>query len=148
MWKRPILAVLLVSIIAPAIAANQGGGQGRGASSSAGKEKEKDKEKGKGGGADAKPHENAIFNKADHDTFRNYFRSHKITAQALPPGIAKNLGRGKPLPPGIAKRDLPNDLVQKLGSRAQPGVSYAIAGDRVVAMKSGLVIDVIEGLFR
>jgi len=143
MWKRSILAVLIVSIIAPAIAANQGGGQGRGASS-AGKEKEK----GKGGGADAKPHENAIFNKADHDTFRDYFRSHKITAQALPPGIAKNLERGKPLPPGIAKRDLPNDLVQKLGSRAQPGVSYAIFGDRVVAIRSGLVIDVIEGLFR
>ena len=32
----------------------------------------------------------------------------------LPPGIAKNLGRGKPLPPGIAKQALPNDLLSRL----------------------------------
>jgi len=29
----------------------------------------------------------------------------------LPPGIAKNLARGKPLPPGIAKQYLPDSLV-------------------------------------
>ena len=31
-------------------------------------------------------------------------------AKGLPPGIAKNLARGKPLPPGIAKQYLPDDL--------------------------------------
>lgn len=31
-------------------------------------------------------------------------------AKGLPPGIAKNLIRGKPLPPGIAKQNLPNGL--------------------------------------
>lgn len=35
-------------------------------------------------------------------------------AQALPPGIAKNLTRGKPLPPGIAKQSLPTDLSGRL----------------------------------
>ena len=30
--------------------------------------------------------------------------------KGMPPGIAKNLARGKPLPPGIAKRYLPTDL--------------------------------------
>ncbi len=32
----------------------------------------------------------------------------------LPPGIAKNLARGKPLPPGIAKQSLPHDLLRAL----------------------------------
>ena len=32
----------------------------------------------------------------------------------LPPGIAKNLARGKPLPPGIAMQHLPPDLVRRL----------------------------------
>lgn len=35
-------------------------------------------------------------------------------ARGLPPGIAKNLQRGKTLPPGIAKQALPNDLVASL----------------------------------
>ncbi len=34
--------------------------------------------------------------------------------KGLPPGIAKNLDRGKPLPPGIAKQHLPAGLVQAL----------------------------------
>ena len=34
--------------------------------------------------------------------------------KGLPPGIAKNLARGKPLPPGIAKQALPYDLRRAL----------------------------------
>lgn len=34
--------------------------------------------------------------------------------KGLPPGIAKNLQRGKPLPPGIAKQQLPDGLVKTL----------------------------------
>lgn len=34
--------------------------------------------------------------------------------KGLPPGIAKNLARGKPLPPGIAKQHLPDGLVHTL----------------------------------
>ena len=30
--------------------------------------------------------------------------------KSLPPGIRKNLARGKPLPPGIAKQTLPDEL--------------------------------------
>jgi Ni/Co efflux regulator RcnB len=36
--------------------------------------------------------------------------------KGLPPGIAKNLARGKPLPPGIAKQHLPDGLVHTLPS--------------------------------
>lgn len=48
---------------------------------------------------------------------RAYYEEHrparpgkKAGNRALPPGIAKNLARGKPLPPGIAKQSLPADL--------------------------------------
>jgi len=138
MWKRAILVVTIVSVLAPGIAAGQGQSQGRGSGSS-GK---------KGDGSDPNVSVNFTFNSGDHDTFRNYFRTHKITAEPLPPGIAKNLARGKALPPGIAKKAFPNDLVRGLGTRVRPGVTFTIAGDRVVALKDGKVIDIIEGLFR
>lgn len=35
-------------------------------------------------------------------------------SKGMPPGIAKNLARGKPLPPGIAKQVLPQGLVALL----------------------------------
>ena len=38
----------------------------------------------------------------------------KNKQKGLPPGIAKNLARGKPLPPGIAKQQLPDGLVHAL----------------------------------
>ena len=148
MWKRPILAVLVVSVLTPAIAVAQGRSQGRGTGSTSSGGKGGSEEKKKSSGPDAKSSPEVIFNRGDHDTFRDYFRTHRITAEALPPGIAKNVARGKALPPGIAKKALPADLVLTLGPRVQPGVTFAIAGDRVVALKSGLVIDVIEGLFR
>lgn len=34
--------------------------------------------------------------------------------KGLPPGIAKNVQRGKPLPPGIAKQHLPDGLIRTL----------------------------------
>ncbi len=80
-------------------------------------------------------------------TFHNYFAAHGITAQALPPGIAKNVARGKPLPPGIAKRALPADLLA-VGPKVSKDVSFAITGEVVVAMKGGVVIDVLAGVFK
>ena len=42
----------------------------------------------------------------------SYHQGHgKKTRNGLPPGIAKNLARGKPLPPGIAKQVLPAERV-------------------------------------
>ncbi len=45
-----------------------------------------------------------------HSQSRNKGKGQK----SLPPGIAKNLARGKPMPPGIAKQVLPTDLVRLL----------------------------------
>lgn len=133
---RPVVLVLaLLTIAGPGIDADQGRGQGR----------------GRGNADPTNPTTvTAVFafNNSDRETFRTYFTTHKITATALPPGIAKNLERGKPLPPGIAKKALPNDLVVTLGRRVQPGVTFAIYGDRVVALRSGVVIDVMVNVFR
>lgn len=49
----------------------------------------------------------------DHDHGAGY-KARGKKAGGLPPGIAKNLARGKPLPPGIAKQYLPDGLVSVL----------------------------------
>lgn len=49
----------------------------------------------------------------------------------LPPGIAKNLARGKPMPPGIAKQYLPADLVTRLPS-APSGVEYLVVAGKLL----------------
>ena len=39
-----------------------------------------------------------------------YYDSHAVQAEALPPGIRRRLAQGKPLPPGIAKKVAPREL--------------------------------------
>ena len=89
----------------------------------------------------------AVFRAGDQATFRDYFRTHRIAAEPLPPGIAKNVARGKALPPGIAKRVVPADLLA-LGPKVGKDVSFAIVGEIVVAIRSGVVIDVLAGVFK
>jgi Ni/Co efflux regulator RcnB len=63
-----------------------------------------------------------VFTKDEIAVINDYFTRYPMDTGAgkqkkikgLPPGIAKNLARGKPLPPGIAKRQLPQDLVRQL----------------------------------
>lgn len=46
---------------------------------------------------------------------RRYATESKLVGQKpLPPGIRKNLARGKRLPPGIAKRNMPETFLKKL----------------------------------
>jgi len=87
------------------------------------------------------------FSTAERQIIVEFFRGHPYQVQALPPGIAKNLARGKPLPPGIAKKQIPADLKARLPARV--GVEITIFGDRIVLLEaSGLVVDVLEGIFR
>ena len=59
----------------------------------------------------------------------------KAKRGGLPPGIAKNLARGKSLPPGIAKQHLPQEL-----QRALPA---APAGyDRIIVDGKVLLVEV------
>ncbi len=63
---------------------------------------------------------------------------------ALPPGIAKNLARGKPLPPGIAKQVLPTAL-QSLLPPAPDGYERIIVAGKIllVAIATQVIVDVI-----
>lgn len=66
----------------------------------------------------------------------------------LPPGIAKNLARGKPLPPGIAKKYPPNAMLSQLPYH--PGYEWRVAGSDLilVAIGSAIVADVLRNVFR
>jgi hypothetical protein len=86
----------------------------------------------------------AAFTGAEIDIIRNYYaqahdaagkgKAGKQKQKALPPGIARNLDRGKPLPPGIAKRALPGDLSRRLPPVRQ-GYERVIVDGRVLLVE-------------
>jgi hypothetical protein len=139
MPKKLVVVCALGLMISSGLSADQGNSQGRGRSGG--------NTGGNSGGTDVNIAV-SLFTDHDRTTFRDYFSTHKIVAQPLPPGIAKNVARGKPLPPGIAKKALPADLVRTLGSRAGSGITFSIVGDRVVAVRAGNVIDLLDAVFR
>ena len=55
-------------------------------------------------------------------------------SSGLPPGIEKNLARGKPLPPGIAKQYLPSDLIVRL-SPAPRGMEYVVIAGKLLLVE-------------
>jgi hypothetical protein len=77
---------------------------------------------------------------------RDYYSAQSGKLKSLPPGIAKNLARGKPLPPGIAKTRVPDDLIGLLPSRAES--LWIVAGDVVLLVDAGdLIVDVVRLIF-
>lgn len=85
-----------------------------------------------------------VFTDDEVRIIAEWYREHGSSGQykqrgkksgALPPGIARNLARGKPLPPGIAKQHLPQGLVQVLPA---PPVGY----ERVVVDGKVLLVEV------
>ena len=67
--------------------------------------------------------------------------------QDLPPGIRKNLARGKPLPPGLAKRAVPQRVLD--GLPRHPGYEWQIAGTDLilVAVATLVIADVLHDVF-
>jgi hypothetical protein len=69
---------------------------------------------------------------------------------SLPPGVARNLERGKPLPPGLAKQTLPRELVVQLPPLAA-GLEYAIVAGKLVLVEIAtqvvrqVLLDVVMG---
>jgi hypothetical protein len=77
---------------------------------------------------------------------RDYYSVGSRRPESLPPGIAKNLARGKPLPPGIAKKHVPDDLIILLPAR--PGAHWLIAGDVVLLVDAGdVIVDLVRLVF-
>lgn len=64
----------------------------------------------------------------------NKGRPAKGKRNGLPPGIAKNLERGKSLPPGIAKQYLPEGLNHKL-SKPPTGYERIIVGGKILLIE-------------
>jgi hypothetical protein len=56
-------------------------------------------------------------------------------AGGLPPGIARNLARGKPLPPGIAKQYLPAELIVRL-PRLGSGLEYVVVAGKLLLVEA------------
>jgi Ni/Co efflux regulator RcnB len=64
----------------------------------------------------------AVFSDDEISIIAAWYRDHGAAShkrgskkqKGLPPGIARNLARGKPLPPGIAKKYLPDGLQHTL----------------------------------
>ncbi|MFT3725732.1 MAG: anti-virulence regulator CigR family protein [Hyphomonadaceae bacterium] len=83
---------------------------------------------------------------AEHD-IRAYFQANPLTPQSLPPGIAKNLARGKALPPGIAKRALPGGLASQLPS--YPGHEIVVVDRDVflVNVATQIIVDILTHVF-
>ena len=74
---------------------------------------------------------------------RAYFQTNPMTPQSLPPGVAKNLARGKPLPPGIAKRAVPGRLATRLPS--YPGHEVIIVDRDVILVDiaTQVIVDIL-----
>ena len=84
----------------------------------------------------------------DVEQVRRIAREEGIAAQStLPPGIQKNLARGKPLPPGIARRSAPESFTRRLPN--YEGYDWRMAGKDLVLMQTGteIVADVLVGAF-
>ena len=83
------------------------------------------------------------------DQIRLFYQTHPVAgAQALPPGIRRNLARGKPLPPGIAKKVAPAELVTLV--HVSPGYEIVEVGLDVllVEIATNIVHDVLMDVIR
>lgn len=88
------------------------------------------------------------FSNSEIRIINDYYRRYPAgSVQDLPPGIAKNLARGKPLPPGIAKRYLPNNLNALLPS-PYAGTNRLIVGNDILLVQAttGLILDVLNNV--
>lgn len=74
------------------------------------------------------------------------YRDYWTPGPSLPPGIQKNLARGKPLPPGIAKK-LDGRLLGRLPH--YDGYEWQQAGTDLilVTLATGLIYEVLSGVF-
>ena len=79
---------------------------------------------------------------------RKLATDYKLTgSKQLPPGIRKNLARGKPMPPGIAKTRMPDTFISQLPHHE--GHEWLHIGADLVLVVAGTLIisDILEGVF-
>ena len=79
---------------------------------------------------------------------RDWYGAHSVQPASLPPGIAKNLRRGKPLPPGIAKKLAPQPLVSRLD--IPYGYQLVEVGTDVLLIEAGtrIIAEILKDAIR
>lgn len=98
--------------------------------------------------ADQVLYERVDLPRINETELRQLFRQYDAPrAEALPPGIQRNLERGKPLPPGIAKR-FDGPLASQLPQ--YPGYEWERVGADVVLIEAAtrIVVDVLVDVLR
>lgn len=141
-----LAVVLSLSFISAPVMANPGNGNHEGNHGNSGNHGHA--EHGNQGKADKKNVSDDVSVRLSYDRARSLAVNYGLTGyDSLPPGIAKNLARGKPLPPGIAKKMVPASMLGQLPS--YPGYEWRIAGDDLVliALSTAIVTAVINGVF-
>mgnify|MGYP001824580967 CR=1 FL=1 len=82
-----------------------------------------------------------------HDGYHGGAKVKGKGRKSLPPGIAKNLARGKSLPPGIAKQTLPGSLIEILPPAPRGYERIEVAGKiLLVEVATQVIHDVLEDL--
>ncbi|EEE2000419.1 TPA: hypothetical protein R5S02_002527 [Salmonella enterica] len=142
-----VLATLITfSLIATPVLANPGNGNGGGHGNNGNGHKEKAGQKTEHRKNGGKP--DHVESDISYAVARQLAVNLGLTGyQSLPPGIAKNLARGKPLPPGIAKKTVPASMLGQLPY--YPGYEWKIVGDNLVliALSTAVVTAIINGVF-
>jgi Ni/Co efflux regulator RcnB len=82
------------------------------------------------------------------DVRRIAVANHCAGYESLPPGIRKNLARGKALPPGIAKKVVPDPVFRTLP--VYPGYEWRVYGTDLVlvSIATDIIEIVVAGVFR
>lgn len=154
-----VTALACTAILAPAWSAppenrgkpdHAGGSNGNGKGNGNSKGNSGGKNKGNGNGSDADTNVSVTLSTAgiSISTARGYAVQAGATGYgSLPPGIRKNLARGKPLPPGIAKKMVPGPMLARLP--VHPGYEWRVAGNDLIliAIATGIVADVLANVF-
>ncbi|WP_202301744.1 anti-virulence regulator CigR family protein [Dryocola clanedunensis] len=166
MFKRrgllsAVTVVVSLALFTAPVFANPGNGNGNGGSS-----KGANHGNGKGNAHSNKGEQGKGNSSADHGSRKNYGKPDHVDSdisfkdarslavnygltgyKSLPPGIAKNLARGKPLPPGIAKKAVPRSMLDQLPY--YPGYEWQAIGDDLVlvALGTAIVTTIINGVF-
>ena len=85
----------------------------------------------------------------DRETIREFYVAHQQPpAESLPPGIRRNLERGKALPPGIAKKSPPTELRSRLSVPERFEVVEVGLDVLLVEVATGVIHDVLMDVIR
>lgn len=102
----------------------------------------------KTGATEAGRNDPAPHTAIDRAEVRRLAVTHHLAGRApLPPGIRRNLVRGKPLPPGIARQAVPDPILAALPRH--PGHEWIVCGTDLVliAVAGAIVADILTDVF-